>query len=64
MYPLDTIKTRAQLNAGGGKINYFQQVTTMWRQEGIRNFYRGILAPLSTYFYLVLNVDLPRGSFS
>lgn len=45
MYPLDTLKTRAQQNVGSSH-NYVRIVSDMVRTEGLTRFYRGILAPL------------------
>ncbi|ORY98411.1 mitochondrial carrier domain-containing protein [Absidia repens] len=46
LYPLDVIKTRAQLNSGAsvGVVSSFQDII---RNEGVRTLYRGIAFPLS-----------------
>ena len=45
MYPLDTLKTRAQQSEGAvGSMR--GAVVKMWQEEGLRRFYRGIAAPL------------------
>lgn len=46
MYPLDTIKTRAQLHVGPGSVGMVRSMVTMARTEGVLRFYRGLLAPL------------------
>jgi hypothetical protein len=47
-YPLDVIKTRAQLgHANSGFSSIVSTLRTIQQQEGFRTLYRGISAPMS-----------------
>jgi len=47
MYPLDVVKTRMQLQKGSGKYgSIVGTITTIIKEEGPANLYRGILAPI------------------
>ncbi|OBZ91210.1 putative mitochondrial 2-oxodicarboxylate carrier [Choanephora cucurbitarum] len=45
MYPLDVVKTRAQLSTGAN-TGVIQTISTMIKQEGPASLYRGILPPI------------------
>ncbi|KAG1200650.1 hypothetical protein G6F35_012356 [Rhizopus arrhizus] len=45
MYPLDVVKTRAQLNTGSSS-GIVHTITTMIKTEGPASLYRGILPPI------------------
>ena len=45
-HPLDTVKSRMQLDPNLSKASAMQVVGTMWRQEGVRGFFRGCVPPL------------------
>ncbi|KAF7634286.1 hypothetical protein Mgra_00006251 [Meloidogyne graminicola] len=46
-YPLDTLKTRIQLN-NNSSINYFKVAKGIFQKEGAFTFYRGMSAPFLT----------------
>jgi len=48
MYPLDVVKTRMQLQKGQGKYNtILNTLSTIVKEEGPGNLYRGIIAPIT-----------------
>jgi len=47
MYPLDVVKTRAQLNAAPGQsIPIWSTMVNIVKQDGVRRLYRGIAPPI------------------
>lgn len=46
-HPLDTIKTRMQADSVHSKSGVLKTVSSIWRAEGIRGFYRGFLPMLA-----------------
>ena len=55
-HPLDTIKSKMQISKNYLQLNTFQTVGKLWRQEGARGFFRGMLPPLwgSTVYRAVM----------
>lgn len=45
-HPLDCVKTKLQAEAAFKNATFRQVVRTVWKQEGVRGFYRGFLPPL------------------
>jgi hypothetical protein len=45
-HPLDTIKSRMQVNPDYLKLSTMQTTLKIWRDEGARGFFRGMLPPL------------------
>jgi hypothetical protein len=45
-HPLDTIKSRMQMDASLAGRSALQVARTMWQQEGLRAFFRGCVPPL------------------
>ena len=45
-HPLDTIKSRMQINPEYLNLDSFQATSKIWREEGARGFFRGMLPPL------------------
>lgn len=45
-HPLDTIKSKMQINPEYLKLNSFQTTGKIWREEGVRGFFRGMVPPL------------------
>jgi len=45
-HPLDTIKSRMQINPSYLNLNSFQTTSKIWREDGARGFFRGMLPPL------------------
>eukprot|EP01126_Amoeba_proteus_P037561 TRINITY_DN387_c0_g1_i3.p1 TRINITY_DN387_c0_g1~~TRINITY_DN387_c0_g1_i3.p1 ORF type:complete len:309 (-),score=42.82 TRINITY_DN387_c0_g1_i3:38-877(-) len=49
MFPVDTIKTHMQANESGtSSSGFFKTAETIWRTKGIRGFFRGISAIISS----------------
>jgi len=45
-HPLDTVKSRMQLDPQMGKLGTLETMMALWREEGIRSFFRGCIPPL------------------
>lgn len=45
-HPLDTVKTRMQLDRGYFGVGTYGAIAKLWKTEGIRGFTRGMTAPL------------------
>jgi solute carrier family 25 carnitine/acylcarnitine transporter 20/29 len=45
-HPLDTIKSKMQVQAGYTSISAWQVAALIWKNEGVRGFYRGCVPPL------------------
>lgn len=45
-HPLDTIKSRMQMDPSMSKSGALDVAKTMWRAEGVRGFFRGCIPPL------------------
>ena len=59
-FPLDTIKTRMQTSSNHA-VSMHEMAGVLYKENGIRSFYRGISSPLAgTYCltYIDLNIHL------
>jgi hypothetical protein len=44
-YPFDTLSTKAQVSTGAGKshLNFARSMQVIWKNEGLRGFFEGVL---------------------
>jgi solute carrier family 25 carnitine/acylcarnitine transporter 20/29 len=44
-YPFDTLSTKAQVSTGAGKsqLNVARSMQVIWKNEGLRGFFEGVL---------------------
>ncbi|KAK4294519.1 hypothetical protein Pmani_032861 [Petrolisthes manimaculis] len=50
LFPLDTVRTRLQLEEGRTSKNTFLQLTEIYKQEGIGGLYRGLLPVIESLY--------------
>ena len=75
-HPLDTIKSKMQVQKGFTNLSSVQAAKTIWKAEGVRGFYRGCIPPLwgsagyrgiqisgYEYAYTWLEMNLPSDSY-
>lgn len=53
-YPFDTLSTKAQVSTGAGKghINVARSMNVIWKNEGIRGFFEGVLVTVRRIYLL------------
>ena len=54
-YPFDTLSTKAQVSTGAGKsrINVARSMNIIWKNEGIRGFFEGVLVTVRHIYYVL-----------
>jgi solute carrier family 25 carnitine/acylcarnitine transporter 20/29 len=66
-FPLDTVKVRMQTTSGlyTGMVDC---ITKVAKQEGLKTFYRGVMAPVASYGIIkasgLSNIHIPRAPHS